>query len=106
MSQRDMIAFIQKQYAEKLTLGNIATAGRISKSKCCRIFKTYLQQTPIDFLNTYRLEISSNLLADTEEPVLEIANACGFSSQSYFTKLFQEKFSLTPTAYRKAKREA
>lgn len=103
-SQRAMIALVQKYYPEKLTLDDIAKAGQVSKSKCCRIFKTYVQQTPIDFLNNYRLEIASNLLSTTDNPILEIANSCGFSSQSYFTKLFQEKFKTTPTAYRKSQR--
>ena len=105
-AQRHMIAYISKHYPEKISLAHIAAAGSVSRSKCCQLFKKYMQQSPIDFLNHYRLEISRNLLTSTESSILEIANACGFSSQSYYTKFFSEQFHLTPTQYRKEKRQS
>lgn len=99
-AQRRMVAYISHHYPEKISLAGIAAAGSVSRSKCCQLFKKYMQQSPIDFLNRYRLEISRNLLDFTENSILEIANACGFSSQSYYTKMFSEKFNCTPTQYR------
>ena len=99
-AQRRMVAYISHHYPEKISLADIAAAGSVSRSKCCQLFKKYMQQSPIDFLNRYRLEISRNLLDSTENSILEIANACGFSSQSYYTKMFSEKFNYTPTQYR------
>ena len=99
-AQRRMVAYISHHYPEKISLAGIAAAGSVSRSKCCQLFKKYMQQSPIDFLNRYRLEISRNLLDSTENSILEIANACGFSSQSYYTKMFSEKFNYTPTQYR------
>ena len=99
-AQRRMVAYISQHYPEKISLAGIAAAGSVSRSKCCQLFKKYMQQSPIGFLNRYRLEISRNLLDSTENSILEIANACGFSSQSYYTKMFSEKFNYTPTQYR------
>ena len=99
-AQRRMVAYISHHYPEKISLAGIAAAGSVSRSKCCQLFKKYMQQSPIGFLNRYRLEISRNLLDSTENSILEIANACGFSSQSYYTKMFSEKFNYTPTQYR------
>lgn len=99
--QRDMVSFIHQSYAEKITLDDIAAAGKVSRSKCCRIFREYLQQTPIDFLNHYRLEISRRLLEETSLSVTGAATACGFAHLSYYSRLFRESYGCTPREYRK-----
>ncbi|NMB32666.1 MAG: helix-turn-helix transcriptional regulator, partial [Clostridium sp.] len=76
-------------------------SGNVCRSKCCKIFKRYLMQSPIEFLNTYRLEISSNLLKDTSKSVTEVAFACGFNHLSYYSELFKRYYGCTPSEYRK-----
>lgn len=100
-AQRRMIAYIRKNYPEKITLADIAEAGLMSRSKCCQLFKKYVNRTPMDFLNTYRLEMSLRLLKETERPISDISLSCGFTSQSYFTKLFTERYHMTPSGCRK-----
>lgn len=43
-TQRNMISFIYRNYTQKLSLNDIAAAGSICRSKCCRIFKKYLNK--------------------------------------------------------------
>ena len=100
-AQRRMIAYIRKNYPEKITLADIAEAGLMFRSKCCQLFKKYVNRTPMDFLNTYRLEMSLRLLKETERPISDISLSCGFTSQSYFTKLFTERYHMTPSGCRK-----
>lgn len=99
--QKKMVSYIYQNYSNPLTLEDIAAAGNVSRSKCCSVFKKYLQQSPIDFLNAYRLEVSSNLLKHTGEKIATIALACGFNHLSYYSKLFVKKYGCTPSAYRK-----
>lgn len=99
--QRDMVAHIQQHYTQPLTLNEIAAAGNVSRSKCCQIFQMYTHQTPIAFLNDYRLEVSRSLLKNTSANISDIAFSCGFNHLSYFTKLFTRKFLYTPREYRK-----
>lgn len=99
--QRDMVSYIYQHYTEKVTLADIAAAGNVSRSKCCAIFKYYLQQSPIDFLNHYRLEASRSLLKKHGRSVTEVAVACGFNHLSYFSKLFLRSYHCTPSEYRK-----
>lgn len=98
--QKNMVSYIIQHYSEKLTLSDIASAGNVCRSKCCKIFRYYLRQTPNDFLNTYRLKVSAGLLTSTSLSVTEIALSCGFSHPSYYTELFNRTYALTPTAYR------
>ena len=99
-TQKDIVSFLYQHYSEKLSLDEIAAAGHVSRSKCCRIFKHYLQQTPMDFLNAYRLKVSCNLLDATDKSITEIAFACGFNHLSYFSKTFYNSYGCTPREYR------
>lgn len=98
---KDMVSFLARSYPEKLTLDDIARSGNVSRSKCCRLFDRYIQQTPITFLNQYRLKASCRLLAYTKENITDIAGSCGFNHPSYYGKLFQEYYGCTPNQYRR-----
>lgn len=99
--QKHMVSYIYQNYGRKLTLAEIASSGRVSRSKCYQMFRRYLQQSPIDFLNDYRLRVSCNLLSNTGLSITEIALSCGFDHLSYFSKMFKETFGCTPKEYRK-----
>ena len=99
--QREMVSYIFSHFAERLTLEEIAASGSVSRSKCCLIFKKYLGESPIDFVNSYRLEKSCLALRNTTTSITEIALNCGFNHSSYFTKLFCRKYGCTPSEYRK-----
>lgn len=99
--QRDMVSYIYQHYTDRITLADIAAAGNVSRSKCCAIFKYYLQQSPIDFLNHYRLKVSCSLLAKQELNVTQAAVACGFNHLSYYSKLFYRNYGCTPSEYRR-----
>ena len=101
--QNNMVSFIYQHYAEQISLNEIAASGNVSRSKCCLIFKHYMQKSPVDFLNTFRLKTSCNLLRNTEKSITEIAFSCGFNHLSYFSKLFIKNFGCTPREYRSQK---
>lgn len=101
---KDMADYIRSRYGEKITLDDIAAAGKVSRSKCCSIFKTYMDSSPIDYVNGYRLGVSRTLLEYQDTSIQDIAYACGFSSQSYFTKLFSRTFHMTPREFRASHR--
>lgn len=101
MSLYEMTGYIHTHYRENLTLTDIAAAGKVCRSKCCKLFTDYMGQSPIDYLIVYRLRKSQALLLATNCPVGEIAAKCGFSGQSYFTQMFKRTYGLTPREFRK-----
>ena len=94
--------FIMRNYANKLTLDEIAASGNISRSKCCALFREYAGHTPIVFLNLFRLKASTDLLKQTSDSIASIANACGFGQQSYYNRLFLREYGMTPKEYRES----
>ena len=101
LSVWNMTGHIQKNYSSKITLDDIAAAGSVCRSRCCRLFNEYIGQTPNAYLIRYRIQKSREMLIETNMSVIEISMACGFQSPSYFTHIFQKENGLTPKDYRK-----
>lgn len=100
-----MMAFIQENFAQKLTLEDIANAAAVSTRECLRCFRLSIHQSPMDYLIEYRIRTARKLLETTDLPVTEIALRCGFNSPSYFTKQFRRICGKTPNACRKARED-
>ena len=98
---KQMLDYIRTHYAERITLQTIANAGCICRTRCCQLFKKYLNMSPIDYLISFRLEKGMELLRQTTLSVTEISFACGFSSPSYFAERFLMAKGCTPTEYRR-----
>ncbi len=102
---RTMASFIQRNFAEHITLTQIADAAHVSRSEAIRCFKKNLGVTPIQFLTEYRIEQAAQMLLTTQESIGSIASRCGFDDISYFTKQFRQIQNITPSKYRKRNRE-
>lgn len=98
--QKRMVHYIYNNYPHRVTLPDIAAAGSVSRSKCCALFRRYLHQSPVEFLNQYRLACAEELLRGTEYSITKIALDCGFNSPSYFAESFARLRGCTPSAYR------
>ena len=103
--QRDMVSYIYSHYSESINLDEIAAAGKVCRNKCCQIFRRYLNQSPINFLKHYRVEVSCHLLNNTKLSIAEICTACGFNHQSYYSKIFLRTYSCSPRDFRKRTEE-
>lgn len=100
---RNMTGFVQANYADDIRLSDIATAGAVCASACCRLFRTHLHTTPIAYLNRYRLEKARELLRGTYYSITEIAQRCGFDGGSYFAESFRKAYGISPREARGAR---
>lgn len=98
---KDMISFIQQHYQEKISLEDISAAGNVGKTMCTKLFSTYVNRTPFEFLKDYRIEQSIDLLKDTDLSITDISYETGFSSPSYFGECFRSSLGCSPLEYRK-----
>lgn len=97
---KQMLIYIQEHYAEKISIKELAKNANISRTECFIRFRQYMNTTPNGYITDYRLLQSEKMLQTTNNNIADIATYCGFSSQSYFCKLFKQKYSHTPLAYR------
>jgi len=85
----------------KAGLNEILSPFYYSREYVCRSFKKYMGMTLTDYLNDQRLTLAAHALTYTNNSILTICTDIGFSSVSYFNKIFKQKFSCTPLAFRK-----
>ena len=102
-----ILAYIEQNYAQRITLQDLADIIHISKEEFCRFFKRAMICTPIEYLNNFRLNKSLELLMNTDYPIVRIAMDVGFSNASYYAEQFKRFTGHTPTEFRKrAKKKA
>lgn len=102
---KQMLSWIDIHYAEKITLDDIARAGQLSRSECCRYFKRILNTSPMNYVIDYRLQRSLLLLQQADSNITEVAYKVGFNSTSYFIERFKISMNMTPLAYKKLKKD-
>ncbi|SHK91053.1 AraC-type DNA-binding protein [Anaerocolumna jejuensis DSM 15929] len=100
---RKMLDFIQHHYMEPIQIQQIADAVSVSKRECLRCFNHIIGISPKQYTIDLRIQKASELLVETSLSVTEICENCGFSDQSYFTKVFREKVGFSPVKWRKHK---
>lgn len=98
---KDITIYIEEHYSEKITLEMLANEANISVYYLSHIFRQYTNQTPIEYLNQYRLSTAANLLRTTDESIMDISFECGYNNVSYFNRAFKNKYNMTPKEYRK-----
>ncbi|RRB06403.1 hybrid sensor histidine kinase/response regulator transcription factor [Larkinella rosea] len=72
----------------------------LSQQQLVRKLKALTGQTAVEFIRNQRLDHAADLLHRGTHTVSEVAYQVGFESLSYFTKVFQNKFGVVPSAYR------
>lgn len=98
---KDVLYFIRTCYESPITLEDMAAKAGMSPKYFCRFFKELTDKTPVEYLNTYRIERAARKLMGTDLPITEIAFSCGFNDLSYFIKTFKKYKGITPREFRK-----
>ena len=93
--------FIEENYAQPLSLPEIAQHFFMSPYHFSRIFKENTGLSPIVCLTRTRMENAKRLLLDLDLTVKEIAVQVGYTDPHYFSKAFAKEEGMTPTAYRR-----
>ena len=98
-----VLNYLNENYAEGLSLDEASALLNFDKSYFCRIFRRAIGATFTEYLNFVRICKAEKLLSKTDKSVIEISEAVGFSSVSYFNRVFRKYCSSTPREYRMAK---
>jgi AraC family transcriptional regulator len=99
---RRLVEFIEENLEGDLSLHAMAEEVDISPLYLARAFKAALGQSPHRYVLTRRIERARELLRNTTMPVVDVAMASGFSSQSHLSHWFLRQVGVSPAAYRRA----
>jgi AraC-like DNA-binding protein/ligand-binding sensor protein len=97
---KNAVEYIARHFSEEISLASVADTLHVNTSYLSTLFRQVTGTTFKEYLNRIRIEEAARLLSNTDYPVMEIAIACGYKDQSYFTKVFKKLTGLTPRQYR------
>lgn len=96
----EVVAYINDNFADNLTLDHLADVFYISKSYLARQFKIYTGLTLYQFIIKKRLTVARNMLCEGV-PVMTACMRCGFNDYSNFIKAFKREFNRSPKEFMK-----
>ena len=97
---KEVNSFIEENFGRDISLLDIAKHAGMTTSYLCRVYKREQGTTVNAYLTQVRIEKSKAMLSEGV-PIAETAKRCGFSDQSYFTKVFRQLEGTTPLRYKK-----
>ncbi len=98
--------FISLHYTKPLTLEQVSQICAMSPSTFKTKFKHYTGKTFLEFRNTMRLKTARELLTETDEKIVAIAEHVGFADLSFFNRSFKQAYRVSPGEYRRQMRRA
>ena len=94
--------YIRDNITEDLSLEALAAIANLSPSYFHKLFCAHFSMTPGDFVLQCRVSAAKSLLLQGNLSLADVAERCGFTSQSYFNYRFKAVVGMTPLQYRKA----
>jgi len=93
--------YINKNLREELSLEQMAEISGVSSFYLSKIFKEEKGVTYITYVTDKRLEMGQKLLKESNLSIKEITSEIGYNDQNYFSRLFKNKFGLSPSDFRR-----
>ena len=95
-----ILSYINTNFSENITLEYASRQLGFDQSYFCRIFKTATGATFTEYLNFVRICKAEKMLVKGRDSILNISEAVGFSSVSYFNRIFKRYRNCSPRVYR------
>jgi len=96
-----MAQCMAERFQESLTVADIAKAANVHPNYAMPLFRKHCGVTIRDYLLQYRITHAQRLLLTTNDKIIDVALASGFSSQSSFYAAFVKLMRDTPQGFRR-----
>lgn len=96
----EMLGFIHANFAQPLSVKDIADSAILNKNRCTALFKKYTNMSPIKYLNEYRLYTAKNMILHTDKSISYISADVGYNQISHFIEQFRLSYGMSPLKYR------
>lgn len=95
------LSIIAANYADELSMADLAAACGVSTATLNRWFHQRFQQSPSAYLMTHRLQRAAGLLRQTALPIAAVAKAVGMPAVSGFQRQFRRLYAASPAQWRR-----
>ncbi|MEO7532375.1 MAG: AraC family transcriptional regulator, partial [Ferruginibacter sp.] len=103
---RSVNQYIYQNFADKISIKNIAGIANMTESSFCRYFKSRTLKSFTKFLNEIRISYACRLLNSSAYTVTDVCFQSGFTNLSYFNRQFKLIMKMSPQQYKIWKRDA
>lgn len=97
--------YVRKHYMDPISLTEVAEMTHLSPNYFSTLFRKRTSLRFMEYVLQVRLEKASEMLANTEMYVYEIANACGYEDVRYFVRVYQKAYGISPANFRRCFRK-
>ena len=104
-SSRNILLYIQQHFSEPITITDVANALNYSPKYFGKLFLKQMGVTFQDYLKSLRLNYAYHLIQYSDRSIIDICYETGFSSPTYFSKSFKQKYGFSPNHLRKNGRQ-
>lgn len=94
------IDYMERKYSQKIRINDLADYIGINRCYLTNTFKKILNMSPKEFLLNLRLDKSISLLRKTTLPIGTIARQVGYDDPLAFSKIFKQRYGISPKAFR------
>ena len=94
--------YVKAHLAERITLSSLANACSMSETAVKSLCREFCGCGPIEYLITVRITAAKRLIRQSGMTFTEIAEATGFGTLHYFSRVFRARTGVTPSDYAKA----
>jgi AraC family transcriptional regulator len=95
-------AHVEAHLESTLRMRDLAAIARLSTGHFCRSFTRSFGTAPFAYVAGRRLARAQELMLTTDDPLSQIALACGLCDQSHLTRLFRRHVGMSPNAWRRS----
>ena len=99
-SIQSAIAYMEQHFSEDIRLEDVARHVYLNPAYFSYLFKQTTGISFKEYLTNIRIEEARQLLIKTNSSIVDIALSCGFTSQSYFSRVFKAHTGFTPKSFR------
>ena len=90
------IAYIREVYKEEVTISHISEECGVSERYLRKLFAQFLKFSPLDYINSIRINKAIDLLRNSDMSIKEVSYQCGFKSPQYFSRVFKQRTGTSP----------
>ena len=96
-----VLDYIYKNYMTPITIDSLADLCHLSTTHFRRRFHEIMGSTPLEFINSTRIDEACKFLKSTEDSILSISEQVGFQTISSFNRCFSKLMGISPREWRK-----
>lgn len=107
--KKDVVAYVKKyiceNYEKDLSLDTLGSIVHLHPAYLSKVFKEVSDENLSGYITDVRMQKAAQLLENTELKVQDIMRQLGYQKCQHFSKLFKDKYGVTPKEYRASKRQ-